>query len=72
MEKEPVVTSSIGSSSDEKLPVEQIEKTSTIAPNEDIHIDPVISARVTQRFDKRVVPVSIISPLSDFDLNESY
>lgn len=65
MEKETVVARSLGSSSDEKLPVEQIEKTSTITP-EDIQIDPVISARVTTRFDKRVVPVRIIPPPLDF------
>lgn len=54
MEKEAVAPTSLGSSSDEKLPTDQhVEKTST---TEDIQIDPVISATVTRRFDKRVVP----------------
>lgn len=55
MEKDHVAAASIGSSSDEKLPVDHVEKASIAVP-EEIQIDPIISATVTRRFDKRVVP----------------
>lgn len=56
MEKDPVSAVPADNSSDEKLPADQQLENASSKNAEEIHIDPLISARVNRRFDKRIVP----------------